>query len=574
MSRQKTAAIYARYSSKHQSDRSVEDQIALCERLAEREGLKVIATFADRAKSGTTTYGRDELAELMNDVQRGRFDMIITEQIDRLARDQEDMIGIFKQFLFFNVEILTQDGVQSAFHVGIRGLFAELFSKDLGAKVKRHHDNRVLKDRLIPGSVTYGYRRIEGQPGKREPDPATAPIVVRIFQEYAAGKSPRAIARDLTADGIPTPDGRTDVAWNHQTFVGGRLKRGMISNEIYIGIIVWNQSRSMKNPFTKKRVKRPGLPEDLLRVELPELRIIDQTLWNAANKVRKDRAIAKFGPGGKAITRPVLARTQHVLAGLLRCEVCKGHMRIGQRSRTGSGRVVCAAAHQHSTCEHRKSYDLDVIQAAAFKRLAQDLANPEEVAEWGAAYAAEFAKGQKDGRRDLIEVTKKLNRIETQIKNVITAIVDGHAPAEVLGPKLTELDTEKQRLLKLQEQLDGERALVSLHPNVIPDWQANVRRWGELLTGPYTPEVGAAFRNLVTDIYVHPTPKRADYRIRLYGRMSALLGLDPFLPTRTPEEIVAGSGGYAVATASIQGSREGRYSNSDIIPLGQWKTAA
>src|SRR5262249_20247874 len=294
--------------SKHQRDKSVEDQIALCHRLAEREGLKVVAEFADRAKSGTTTYDRDELADLMNDVQRGRFDVVITEQIDRLARDQEDMIGIYKQFLFFNAEILTIEGIQSAFHVGIRGLFAELYSKDLGAKVKRHHDQRVLEG-LFPGAVTYGYRVVPGQPGRRERDPVTAPIVLRIFQEYAAGKSPRAIALELTRDGIPTPDGRT-MPWNHQTFVGGRLKRGMIGNPIYIGEIVWNASRRMKNPFTKKKVKRPGIAEDLLRVQAPTLRIVPQDLWDAANKVRKDRAVLRFGPEGKNIVRrPVLART-------------------------------------------------------------------------------------------------------------------------------------------------------------------------------------------------------------------------------------------------------------------------
>ena len=80
-----------------------------------------------------------------------------------------------------------------AFFIGIRGLVSSLFLSDLGAKVRRGHAGRVREGKF-PGAVTYGYRTVEGKPGEREINPEQAKVVRRIFTEYAAGRSPRAIA--------------------------------------------------------------------------------------------------------------------------------------------------------------------------------------------------------------------------------------------------------------------------------------------------------------------------------------------------------------------------------------------
>ena len=65
------AAIYARYSTDRQLDRSVEDQFALCEQYAAREGLEAVARYSDHARSGGTLHGRDGLTALMEAAARG-----------------------------------------------------------------------------------------------------------------------------------------------------------------------------------------------------------------------------------------------------------------------------------------------------------------------------------------------------------------------------------------------------------------------------------------------------------------------------------------------------------------------
>jgi site-specific DNA recombinase len=85
---------------------------------------------------------------------------------------------------------------------------------------------------------------------------AAATIVRRIFREFAIGKSPRAIATDLNRDGIPGPFGRT---WGDTTIRGHACRgNGVVNNELYAGVLVWNRQRFIKDPNTGKRVSRPN----------------------------------------------------------------------------------------------------------------------------------------------------------------------------------------------------------------------------------------------------------------------------------------------------------------------------
>src|SRR3546814_12390596 len=79
-------------------------------------------------------------------------------------------------------------------------------------------------------------------------------LVRSICREFAAGKSPRAIAADLNGDGIPGP---LDRAWG-DTSIRGHVCRGtgILNNELYAGVLVWNRLRYIKNPATGKRVSR------------------------------------------------------------------------------------------------------------------------------------------------------------------------------------------------------------------------------------------------------------------------------------------------------------------------------
>jgi hypothetical protein len=93
------AAIYARYSSDLQREASIEDQNRICRERAAREGWSVYKYYSDHGISGASLI-RPGIQKLLQDALEGRFGIVITESLDRLSRDQEDIAHIFKRISF------------------------------------------------------------------------------------------------------------------------------------------------------------------------------------------------------------------------------------------------------------------------------------------------------------------------------------------------------------------------------------------------------------------------------------------------------------------------------------------
>jgi len=113
-------ALYARYSSDNQSESSIEDQFRLCREHAGRERWKIAGTYHDAAISGASMILRPGIQELLQDAQRGRFDVVLGEALDRISRDQADVATLFKHLRFAGVQIVTlAEGEISELHVGL-----------------------------------------------------------------------------------------------------------------------------------------------------------------------------------------------------------------------------------------------------------------------------------------------------------------------------------------------------------------------------------------------------------------------------------------------------------------------
>lgn len=280
-------AIYARYSSDRQREASIEDQVRLCEERAAREGWKVAQHYADHAISGASLM-RPGIQALMQDAQSGKFDLILAESLDRLSRDQEDIAGIYKRLRFAGVAMLTlSEGPVSELHIGLKGTMGALYLKDLADKTRRGLRGRVEAGRSGGGN-SYGYDVVKafaasGEPerGERRINETQAAIVRHIFNEYASGKSPLAIAHALNARHIPGPSGSRKGlgGWGPSTINGNwRRGTGILNNELYIGKLVWNRLAYIKNPDTGNRVSRLNDPSEWIVKDVPELRIVDQEL--------------------------------------------------------------------------------------------------------------------------------------------------------------------------------------------------------------------------------------------------------------------------------------------------------
>lgn len=155
------AAIYARFSSDLQDGRSITDQCALARAYAERNGLQIVAEFCDAAISGASTINRPGLNDLKYAASRRQFEVVLTESLDRLSRDQADIALIYRELSFYGVSIITlADGAISELHVGLKGTMAALFLKDLAQKTRRGLVGRTKEGKVSAG-LCYGYEVVD-----------------------------------------------------------------------------------------------------------------------------------------------------------------------------------------------------------------------------------------------------------------------------------------------------------------------------------------------------------------------------------------------------------------------------
>src|SRR6185312_8958152 len=123
-------------------------------------------------------------------------------------------------------------GEITAMHVGMLGTMAQLYLSDLREKTWRGQLGRALAGK-VPGGKAYSYDLVSTGAGERSINAGEAWVVRRIFEEFAAGRSPRAIARQLNLEGIAGPAGRL---WGGTT-IRGQVERGtgILNNALYVG---------------------------------------------------------------------------------------------------------------------------------------------------------------------------------------------------------------------------------------------------------------------------------------------------------------------------------------------------
>lgn len=450
----KRVAIYSRYSSDLQNDRSIEDQIAVCEKFAAKNGWSVKGNFCDRAASGASLFGRPQFAKMVSEAHAGSFDIILSEDLDRLSRSQSDIAQLFENMNFAEIEIHTlADGLINEMHIGVKGTMSALFLKGLAQKVRRGLGGAVRAGRN-PGGDLYGYTSRKGEAGVLDINPETAGVVKRIYEEYVSGASPRAIAAGLNADNIPAPRGGK---WNASTINGNTARgQGLLLNEKFVGRVVWNKRRSVKDPKTGRRITRTNPESEWVVQHAPELRILDDKLFDAAHTRRLDAGT----PASRR--RP---KSTRLLSGLLRCGDCGSGMALTGSDRSGP-RVRCSRNRESGSCNGTKYY-IDKIERLVLGRLKVQIDNPRLMGEFVEAYLAERRALSASARRDKVKITSQIEACQRSIGRLVTAVENGTLEQEEVASRLQVQRSEKARLQTELESADALVMSVDLHPTAI-----------------------------------------------------------------------------------------------------------
>ena len=489
-------AIYARFSTDRQSETSAEDQVRECRARADREGWTVVEIYSDLAISGATNR-RPGMTAMLADAAAGSFDIVLSEALDRVARDQADIATIYQKLMFAGVRLETlSEGSVNELHIGLKGTMSALFLKDLADKIRRGQRGCVARGR-VPGGLCYGYdvvRELDEkgnvEAGRRRVNPEQADVVRRVVREYVDGRSPKAIAKGLNDDRIPSPRGGE---WRASTIVGNRARGiGILHNPIYVGRLLYNRVTMKRDPESRNRVSRPNPSADRQSVDLPELRIVDDALWRAAQEARDARA-----------AKPLVQRRRprHLLSGLVKCAECGGGFVVVADTRLG-----CARQREAGTCGNRHRITVAELQRRVLGGLTTQLLSPEAVSLLVREYHLERERRRRDGARSRQLLERKLRQAEAAVERLVAVLADGGADfvdlRQALASKILERDTARAELGE-----DDAVPVIALHPQIAAAYRDRIERLtAGLVSGETSDAVKESIRALVDQVLVRPMP--------------------------------------------------------------------
>ncbi|WP_203070590.1 recombinase family protein [Falsiroseomonas ponticola] len=526
---QPRCAVYARYSSEQQREQSIADQLRVCYRRAESEGWQVVEVLSDAAISGATTE-RPGYQALLCALRAGAIDVVLTESLDRLSRDQEYIASFYKQAVFARVRVITlAEGEISELHIGLKGTMGALYLKDLADKTRRGLEGRARAGRGT-GRAPYGYRFIRGklaengelERGLREIDPAKATVVQKIFRDYAAGVSPKAIARSLNADGIAGPAGGP---WLEGT-IRGRAGRGsgILRNPLYAGRGVWNRQQTLKDPTTGKCVNRPNPRQALVTTDLPELRLIDEPTWAAVQDRLARDATARIEADGPHFWER--RRPHSVVSGKVFCGECGRTFKA-----VGSDYLACTAARE-GICTNRAFVRRGRLEHRVCDALAKQLMDPGLADEFSVAFEQEWKRLAAEQRAGMAGHEEELRDVERRITHLVDALAEGVAAYSV-----------KQRLVALEARRSKLEASLKACPPPAPQsvpnlgivYRERVAALNTALGGAEATEAREAARALIDRIVIgQPDDDGGPPRIELFGDLAAMLGIAGVTPFAGP----------------------------------------
>ncbi|MBQ9124909.1 MAG: recombinase family protein [Acholeplasmatales bacterium] len=206
------AVIYARFSADDNEDnggaRSIENQIDLLSKYANKNNLNIVKIYTDIGKTGTN-MNRPGLQEMFADMKKGLFNIIIVKDLSRFSRNYIEA-GSYIESIFpaFNIRFISVlDNYDSSINnedesIVLRNFLNSMYSKDIKKKIRKSLKRRVVNDD-ITSVVKYGFKK--DKDGKLIIDEYAANIVRRIFKEAIDGKMPIDIARGLEQDKIYNP---------------------------------------------------------------------------------------------------------------------------------------------------------------------------------------------------------------------------------------------------------------------------------------------------------------------------------------------------------------------------------
>ncbi len=304
---------YARVSSESDEQlNSLGNQISYYEDLIKRNrNWTFVPGYIDEGLSGISTKKRENFNRMIDNAAEDKFDLVITKEISRFARNTLDSIQYTRQLLnngvgvFFqndNINTLDED---SELRLSIMSSIAQDELRKLSSRVKFGHQQAIKSKVVLGNNRIFGYVK---DSGKLVIDEEQAEMVRELFELYATGQ--------YSMKQIET------IFWNkgYRNHNGNKIAHttmsNMIANPKYKGYYVGNKVRVI-DMFSKKQKFLPPEEWVMFKDETGEIvpDIVSEELWDRANEILKRRS-------DDVKSRQGICNHANLLTGKLHCTCC------------------------------------------------------------------------------------------------------------------------------------------------------------------------------------------------------------------------------------------------------------
>jgi hypothetical protein len=307
--------------------------------------------------------------------------------------------------------------------------------------------------------------------------------------------------------------------WTDSTLRGHAARgTGLINNELYVGKLVWNRLRYIKDPVSGKRVSRLNPREKWITSEVSGLRIVDDGLWQAA-KARQGEIAVKYAnviTATRAARLNGAHRPRSLLSGLLVCGCCGAPFSL-----RGQDRYACSNHIMNGSCANSRTVAREALEARMLDGLRERLLAPEIAAEALRAYVEETNRLNRERRSSADADRRELEKITRSTKEIMTLIEDGGGSRAMVA-RLRELEMREDELTARLSRAPVD--IPDIHPNVAGVYRRKLERLAEALQDPQERgEAAEAIRALIERITLRPGAKRGEIAATLHGDLGSIL---------------------------------------------------
>lgn len=476
------AVAYARFSSNNQREESIDAQLRAIRDYCERENIQLVDIYSDEAQSAKTD-NRDDFKNMTDAIFKGNYDIdaVLVHKFNRFARNKYDSALYKKRLRDIGIKVVSvtqpiDDSPEGRILESLIEAMDEYYSENLALEVKKGMLENALKGKHTGGGKLLGLS-VDDE-GYYYPD-ENAPIIYRIFKEYADGVPKTQIVERLNREGYRNQYGRK---FNTRTITD------LLQNEKYIGNFIYNHTQSQV-------IRLEGI------IKNP---IVDEDLWERVQKLRKDA------------NKPKHRKRKYLMTGKLRCGVC-GFTYCGsgakKKNKNGdmSAYYKCQGKIKNKNGCTNPSLNKDYYEKLVIDTITKSVLTDNAIDEIAVSVTTQLERERKKPLIPTAKLRNQLDKVKDKQARLMELYLDGGMERKVLDEKNNALKEERKHI---EEQIERNLYLEQSNILDVQDIKNMILEFREeLKNNPDFDFAQVVFNTFVDSIVVYPDTLEVNLRV-------------------------------------------------------------